>query len=133
VEGTLEILLVTTRHTRRWIVPKGWPEAGLQPHECAAREALEEAGAEGKAHAAPIGSYLYEKQRKSGDVLVCSVLVFPMEVARQRTDWPEKAARELRWCSIGEALELVENTGLRQLITRFAKDAARDSRRFAAA
>jgi hypothetical protein len=56
-----------------------------------------------------------------------------MEVARQRTDWPEKAARELRWCSIGEALELVENTGLRQLITRFAKDAARDSRRFAAA
>ncbi|MGH6889253.1 MAG: NUDIX hydrolase [Rhizomicrobium sp.] len=134
-KNALEILLVTTRRTRRWIVPKGWPEAGLLPHECAAREAFEEAGVEGKAQLKPLGNFLYEKQRKSGDSVVCSVLVFSMEVVRQRADWPEKAAREVRWCSVEEALELVGDTGLRRLIAKFAKiaETKRDGRCIAAA
>lgn len=133
--GALQILLVTTQHTRRWIVPKGWPEAGLSPHQCAAREALEEAGVEGEAHPKPVGSFLYEKQRKSGECVVCSVLVFAMEVTRQRVRWPEKAARDVRWCGLEEALELVDNNGLRRVIAKFARTSQtkRDSRRSAAA
>lgn len=120
-ERGVEILLITTRHTRRWIVPKGWPEPGITPHECAAREAFEEAGAEGAVQIRPFGSFLYEKKRRSGDTVVCSVLVFPMEVSRSHEDWPEKGAREVRWCSIEEAQELVGNSGLVRLLVRFAK------------
>ncbi|HEY3776609.1 MAG TPA: NUDIX hydrolase [Rhizomicrobium sp.] len=122
--GALEILLVTTRRTRRWIVPKGWPEAGLLPHQCAAREALEEAGVEGDAAPRPLGAFAYDKHRKSGESLACTVLVFPMEVARQRRNWPEKSARETRWCTTEMALELVGDPGLRRLIAKFAKSCA---------
>lgn len=120
-DARIEILLVTTRQTGRWIVPKGWPHSGLPPHECAAREALEEAGVLGDPAETALGAFRYEKHRKSGESVPCTVHVFALEVARQRRTWPEKAARQTRWCTIEEALARVGEPGLRRLIRKFAK------------
>ncbi|HSM95612.1 MAG TPA: NUDIX hydrolase [Rhizomicrobium sp.] len=116
----LEFLLITTRRTRRWIVPKGWPMDGHAPHAAAAREALEEAGVSGEVSEKPIGSYRYFKERKSGETVPCKVEVFALRVKQQRKSWMEKDLRELRWCSLNEALACVGEPGLRQLISRFA-------------
>ena len=59
--NSLEVLLVTTRQTRRWIIPKGWPIKGLKPPRSAAREAYEEAGIRGTVGAKSIGVFSYEK------------------------------------------------------------------------
>jgi 8-oxo-dGTP pyrophosphatase MutT (NUDIX family) len=120
-DDAIEILLVTTLKTRRWIVPKGWPLAGRTPSESAASEALEEAGVLGEVASKSLGSFLYSKRRKSGDVTSCKVHVFPMRVVGQRRSWPEKSARETCWCSPEEALARVSDPGLRRLIARFTK------------
>src|ERR1700733_14836288 len=61
--AALEILIVTTRQSRRWIVPKGWPIKRLTPSKSAAREAFEEAGVRGKIGARPIGHFRYRKRQ----------------------------------------------------------------------
>lgn len=119
--GTLEILLITTLKTQRWIVPKGWPIAELSPYACAAREALEEAGVSGHIGEKPIGSFRYFKRRKDGEAVPCKVDVFALEVTQQRRTWAEKGARQSRWCTVADALATVGEPGLRQLISRFAQ------------
>ena len=116
----LEFLLITTRRTRRWIVPKGWPMDGRAPHAAAAREALEEAGVIGEVGDKSIGSYRYFKERKTGELVPCKVDVFALKVKIHRKNWVEKEARELRWWSLSEALACVGEPGLRQIIRRFA-------------
>ena len=117
---TIEILLVTTRNTQRWIVPKGWPLAGRSPSACAALEALEEAGVQGNIATKALGTFTYGKRRKSGEIVLCRVHVFAMEVTHQRRHWAEKRARETRWCSPEEALARVNEPGLRRLIAKFS-------------
>jgi 8-oxo-dGTP pyrophosphatase MutT (NUDIX family) len=73
-------MLVTSRETRRWIIPKGWPQKGKPPHDSAAREAYEEAGVVGAVARCPVGSFAYEKRFKNGRVVVCEVYVFPLKV-----------------------------------------------------
>src|SRR5271170_8084788 len=73
-----EFLLITSRETRRWIIPKGWPQKGRAPHRSAAREAFEEAGVRGKVGKRSIGTFSYGKRRKNGDVVLCTVRVFPL-------------------------------------------------------
>jgi len=125
IDGELQILLVTTLNTRRWIVPKGWPIPGLAPSDCAAHEAEEEAGVTGDVQPEPVGTFHYDKRRKAGDTLRCRVEVFALEVSRQRRSWPEKAARQTRWCSPEEALARVTEPGLRRVISRFRQTARR--------
>jgi 8-oxo-dGTP pyrophosphatase MutT (NUDIX family) len=96
VDNAIRILLITTRNTRRWIVPKGWPLEGYTPRECAAQEALEEAGVLGEVSPKPLGWFCYNKLRKTGEIVPCRVQVYPMEVLRQRRTWEEKAARQTR-------------------------------------
>jgi 8-oxo-dGTP pyrophosphatase MutT (NUDIX family) len=120
----LEILLVTTRRTGRWIVPKGWPIDGRTPSECAQHEAFEEAGVFGVVAAEPVGSFPYDKNRKKGEVVRCSVEVFALRVTHRLRSWPEKSMRETRWCSVDEALALASDKGLRRLIARFAQGSA---------
>ena len=120
--GALEILLVTTRNARRWIVPKGWPMPHCAPPECAAHEAYEEAGVVGEVAAKSLGAFTYEKQLKSGKTVTCNVEVFPLAVARQRRAWPEKRARQADWCSVEEALSRIAEPGLRRIVAKLTKD-----------
>lgn len=119
--GALQILLVTTRNTRRWIVPKGWPIPHRAPPECAAREAFEEAGVVGDVASEPLGAFTYEKQLKSGEKVTCNVEVFPLAVARQSRAWPEKRARQTDWCSVEEALSRIAEPGLRRIVAKLMK------------
>jgi 8-oxo-dGTP pyrophosphatase MutT (NUDIX family) len=115
-EGVTEILLVTSRETRRWIIPKGWPMKGRKPFEAAAREAYEEAGIVGRVGKRPLGFYLYEKRLKNRDAVLCQVTVFPLEVRKQLKKFPERGQREAQWFSPSEAADMVIEAGLAGLI-----------------
>ena len=109
--GALEVLLITSRETGRWIIPKGWPMKGRKDHEAAAREALEEAGVVGRIRKEPLGEYLYLK-RLDDDFELCRVAVYRLDVDRQHKKWNEMAQRRCNWFSIDEAAELVLEPGL---------------------
>jgi 8-oxo-dGTP pyrophosphatase MutT (NUDIX family) len=115
----IEILLITSRRTRRWVVPKGWPIEGLEPSASAAREALEEAGISGEVQKEPIGFFHYFKELRHGVHVPCKVDVFAMRVTRQRRSWQEKDEREARWFPLAEAARAVDEPQLRKLILKF--------------
>jgi 8-oxo-dGTP pyrophosphatase MutT (NUDIX family) len=120
--NSLEVLLVTTRQTRRWIIAKGWPIKGLKPSKSAAREAYEEAGIRGTIGAKSIGIFSYEKGLDTNGVTVpCEVRVFPMIVKRQLDTWPEAREREARWFEPAKALSAIKDKGLRELIEAFVR------------
>ena len=119
-EHFLEILLISSRETHRWVIPKGWPMKGRKPHATAAREALEEAGVVGRIAKKSIGSYQYVKRLKNGAPLLCTVEVFPMMVSRQRDRWREQDERTVRWFPAEEAAMAVEEPELQTLIDAFA-------------
>jgi 8-oxo-dGTP pyrophosphatase MutT (NUDIX family) len=116
-----EVMLVTSRETGRWIIPKGWPQKRRKPYSSAAREAREEAGVIGKVEHDPIGSYSYEKKLKSGVTVACEVRVFPLKVNRQKRGWPEKEEREVRWFSQTAASRAVREPALGNIIRRFLR------------
>jgi 8-oxo-dGTP pyrophosphatase MutT (NUDIX family) len=96
--AALEILLVTTRRSRRWIIPKGWPIKGLKPPKSAAREAFEEAGVRGKVGMKSVGVFNYDKLLAENGIPVnCEVRVFPLLVKRQSEVWPEFDQRLVQW------------------------------------
>ena len=114
--GQAQVMLLTSRETRRWVIPKGWPIKGLKPRGVAEREAFEEAGLIGKILGkGPVGAFHYSKQMEANSLL-CEVRVFLFWVDRQLDDWPEKSQRETRWLSPSEAASLVEEGGLVELI-----------------
>jgi 8-oxo-dGTP pyrophosphatase MutT (NUDIX family) len=115
----VSILLVTSRETKRWVIPKGNPMAGLPPHAAAAVEAEEEAGVRGAVCPTPLGSYHYEKRLRDGASLMLEVDVFPLAVAEELPSWKEKDERERRWFSRLEAAEAVEEPDLAALIRSF--------------
>jgi 8-oxo-dGTP pyrophosphatase MutT (NUDIX family) len=102
-----EVLLVTSRETGRWIIPKGWPVKGKPPHKSAAREAREEAGVVGRVKRRPLGIFSYEKRLKSGKVVACEVQVFALKVKRQEARWLEKGERKLKWLPRSKAAKQV--------------------------
>ncbi len=116
-DGTLRILLVTSRETRRWIIPKGWPMKKLPDHEAASKEAREEAGVVGTVGREPVGVYLYWKRRVAHFDL-CRVSVYLLAVERQLKKWREKGQRESAWFSVDQAANLVDEPGLSDLIRR---------------
>jgi 8-oxo-dGTP pyrophosphatase MutT (NUDIX family) len=115
----LEILLVTSRETRRWVLPKGWPMKRRTPQGAAAREALEEAGVKGDVAKLPFGSYHYQKRQPNGEFVLCRVDVFPLRVKRQSRTWPEVGQRTRRWFTLAEAIDAVDEPELKALIERF--------------
>jgi 8-oxo-dGTP pyrophosphatase MutT (NUDIX family) len=117
----LEVLLITSLNSKRWILPKGWPEAELSPADNAAREAFEEAGVTGKVEAQPVGTYHYLKEKKDGGGVPCSVDVFALAVTRQLDDWPEKKVRDLAWLSVEQAMMQISEPGVRQILRDFKK------------
>lgn len=117
----IEFLLVTSRGTGRWVLPKGMVDPGRTPTEAAAIEAWEEAGVKGDVSSASIGTYVYKKIDLKGGAH-CQVEVFPMEIKAVLDDWPERRVRERLWVSGRVASRLVDEKRLRKLIRAFAED-----------
>jgi 8-oxo-dGTP pyrophosphatase MutT (NUDIX family) len=124
--AALEILIVTTRQSRRWIVPKGWPIKRLSPSKSAAREAFEEAGVRGKIGARPIGAFRYKKteREKSGADPDYEVKIFPLLVRRQSATWPEFGQRVVQWVDPERAISLIREPEMKAIVEKFAKRAA---------
>ena len=117
--GHAEILLITSRGTGRWVLPKGNRIRGLRPHQAAAREAFEEAGVTGVAAAAPIGSYRYAKERRDGSQRPALVAVYPLAVHNIAAAFPEQHERESRWFTLDAAARAVIEPELKMIIARF--------------
>jgi len=124
-KGDPEILLITSRERKRWVIPKGNPIPSFMNYETAAREAFEEAGVEGGIAIESIGSFRYLKRRRSGLEVPALVTVYPLHVTRQAARWPERGQRELRWFAPADAAEAVEEPELKAIIASLAarKDA----------
>ena len=121
-EEGLQILLVTSRETRRWVVPRGNPIAGLQPSETAAQEAYEEAGVRGAVGATVLGSYRYGKRKRSGAIFPAEVHLYPLEVEELLDEWPERAERERRWFEPAAAADAVDEPELKALLRRLGEE-----------
>lgn len=116
----VQILLVQTRRSKRWIVPKGWPMEGQTPAKAASTEAYEEAGIIGKVSSACVGLYSYTKYpRTNEDPLPCMVALFPLKVEKVLEDYPEKGQRKRKWVSPRKAAELVDEPELAQILRHF--------------
>lgn len=115
-EGSIEVMLVTSRRTGRWIIPKGWPASGLKPFELAAREAMEEGGVLGHVKERPIGSYQHKKTLSDGSSVRCEVAVFALEVNAQMQAWPESHQRTTKWFTLEDAASNVREPELRALL-----------------
>lgn len=122
-DGALEVLLVTSRETRRWIAPKGWPMKGRKPHRAAAIEAREEAGVTGQISKTPAGYYTYDKRLPDGGVIPCRVAVYVLTVTGHLPNWHEQGQRDVQWVSSEAAAELVQEPGLAALIRDLARPA----------
>jgi len=123
--GEVEVLLVTSRTTRRWVIPKGWPMKGAKPAKAAAREAYEEAGVRGKIASQPLGTYFYRKRPDDhkSPAAICRVRVFALQVTRQMATWPERHQRETCWLTACEAAARVDDAGMRPIIEALAASA----------
>lgn len=96
-KGKVRVLLITSRDTGRWVLPKGWPIAGKSAACSAAQEAYEEAGVKGQVDDHCLGIYTYGKVLGSKKIIPCSVAVFPMRVTDLKSSFPEKGQRQLKW------------------------------------
>lgn len=127
VPGGILVLVITSRGTGRWVIPKGWPKPRRTPAELAALEARQEAGVRGVVDPAPAGSFVYWKRLHLLAWTRCRVEVFPLLVDVQKLDWKEKPERRLNWCTPAEAAALVRERGLKALIRAFADGRRRAS------
>ena len=124
----VEVLLITSRDTGRWVLPKGWPEGQEDLCDAAAREAGEEAGLSGAVSPQEAGRYFYEKTLSSGEAVRCEVLVYPLEVDGVAPKWKEKRQRTRKWVTPAQAARMINEPDLCKLISAFAAN----PRRFAA-
>jgi 8-oxo-dGTP pyrophosphatase MutT (NUDIX family) len=111
--GKLEILLVSTRRKKRWVIPKGVRELDMDAASSAAKEALEEAGIEGQLSTEAIGTYKYDKWGGT-----CTVEVYSMAVHTSHDDWPE-SYRDRYWFTPQEAIDKVNELDLKKIIREF--------------
>nr|MEA2798666.1 hypothetical protein [Phenylobacterium sp.] len=117
--GEVEVLLITSRETRRWVIPKGWPIKGMKSAKSAAQEAFEESGVRGKVGKRPMGSYAYDKRLKNGRLQHVRVAVFPLQVDSEAEAYPEAGQREKLWLPLPEAARLVDEPELMVLLATF--------------
>jgi 8-oxo-dGTP pyrophosphatase MutT (NUDIX family) len=115
----VEILVVTSRTSARWIIPRGWPMKRKKPHEAAAIEAWEEAGVRGRVRKDAVGRYTYLKMLDNGDVVPCVVDVFQIEITGEETSFKERGERLLEWVRPDEAARRVREIELKSLLVDF--------------
>ena len=118
-DGSACVMLITSRETRRWVLPKGNLIKGLDWHQAAAHEAFEEAGIAGIACPTAIGEYRYAKRRRNGTTRAVSVAVFPLAFVSQADEWPEQDERDTRWFGLVEASRAIDEPDLGALIAGF--------------
>jgi predicted phosphate transport protein (TIGR00153 family) len=121
-DGRPLVLLITSRQTGRWVVPRGNPMRGLTGHESAAVEAWEEAGIRGALSELPIGTYRYDKVKRSGRAAPTDVTLYAMEVSKELFAWPERPERHRSWFPLDEAAGLVAEPRLAEIVARFDPD-----------
>jgi 8-oxo-dGTP pyrophosphatase MutT (NUDIX family) len=119
----VEVLLITSRETQRWVVPRGNVIKGLAAHDSAAQEAYEEAGVRGRVEPEAVGIYRYDKKLRLGRVVQAEVHLFPLEVEEELAEWPERHQRQRRWFSPEAAAEAVDQPELKALILAMARRA----------
>ncbi|MEL6549250.1 MAG: NUDIX hydrolase [Pseudomonadota bacterium] len=119
VDGSVQVLLVTSRRSRRWILPKGWPEPGLTPAQCAAKEAWEEAGVLGAAYELCLGVYAFEKERDGGPDLPVLAFVYPIKVQQTKQTYPEACSRRRKWVPLRKAAKMVDAQALARILKTF--------------
>lgn len=112
----IEILLITSRDTGRWVIPRGWPMEGKTRAEAAAQEAWEEAGVKGQPHPVPVGVYQYWKPERASEI---EVTVFSLRADKAAKDFPERKQRKRKWLPAREAAALVAEGGLAEMIRSF--------------
>lgn len=119
--GTGKVLMITSRGTGRWIIPKGWPMAGRSLAEAALQEAWEEAGVRADPDAPEIGRYMYDKVQNRGFATLVEVRVFKAQVTELTSDWPEREERRREWFAPDEAATLVAEPQLASLLRSLGK------------
>lgn len=95
ISGTLHVLLITSRVTHRWIIPKGHLEKKMRPSAVAVLEAREEAGVSGAISKTPIGRYRTRECLASGKLAPCEVTVFRLDVSEHLAEWKERLERKI--------------------------------------
>jgi 8-oxo-dGTP pyrophosphatase MutT (NUDIX family) len=118
-QGKLQVLLVTSRRTRRWIIPKGKIGAAMLPSRSAEREAFEEAGVLGRISKQPVGSYWQGDALLSGPEGSILVFAYALEVIDELPVWAEMHQRERRWFTLKDALLTVRDSNIRSLLMAF--------------
>ncbi|PWJ21219.1 NUDIX hydrolase [Jannaschia seohaensis] len=118
---SVQVLMVTTRDTKRWIVPKGWTMKDVKPWAAAATEAMEEAGVSGHVAKEVFGTFTYDKRLDNGDTVPCRVRVYPMIVEDEHKRWKEKSERKRAWFDVRKAAKLVDEPELADLLRSLAK------------
>lgn len=120
-KGKTEVLLISSRDTGRWIIPKGWPIEGFSPEQVAETEAWEEAGVTGKLKPGLAGIFTYDKRLGGKDVAPCAVAVFPLKVKSIMADYPERHQRQRKWFTAKKAAALVSEPELARIIRAFGR------------
>ena len=117
-----EVLLITSRGTRRWVIPKGWQMSGLSDSQAATVEAWEEAGVSAaKVNKRPLGSFKYDKELNDGTQATVSVTVFQLRVEEMKKKFPEYRERRICWVSPKKAAKLVREPGLKKIMLSLHK------------
>jgi len=122
-----EVLLLTSRDTGRWVLPKGWPMGGRDAAGAAGQEAWEEAGVRGRLGGTPIGSFGYDKRQENGWAIPVEILVYPLEVSELAEEFPEAGQRQRQWFAPQEAARLVQEPGLAALLAGFSAPGSGDA------
>lgn len=117
--GKVQILMITSRGSGRWIIPKGWPMDGKTPAQTAAQEAWEEAGVIGRPINLCLGLFSYRKCMDDRDDIPCVAIVYPVKVKKLAKDYPEAGQRKRRWVSRKKAAQMVAEPELARILKDF--------------
>jgi 8-oxo-dGTP pyrophosphatase MutT (NUDIX family) len=117
----LRVLLITSRETGRWVIPKGNVPPGFSAARAAEREAFEEAGVKGVLRKPPLGTYAYGKRLPSGLVRQALVKVYALDVQKQVKKWPERGQRRIEWVTLHAAMDMVDEPGMADLFVKLAQ------------
>jgi 8-oxo-dGTP pyrophosphatase MutT (NUDIX family) len=118
--GSLAVLLVTSRTNGKWMLPKGWPMTGKADSQAAQLEAFEEAGVEGNVLDSPLGSYHFMKLFDDGACIPAQAVIYALQVTRERKQWREKGQRRRKWFGPARAARAVYEPDLARFLRGLA-------------